>query len=155
MKTMSALLAICAGNSPVTGEFPAQRPVTRSFEVFFGLRLNKRLNKQSWAWWFDTPSCPLWRHCNGLHRIIGYQANIPAMAARWHAHFCVNMMPVATTSFPMTSCMHAVAGRRQSDNDGLLNSSQLKTSLAWRTYDTSHLTSGREISCEFILVAAL
>ena len=42
-----ALLAICAGNSPVPGEFPAQRPVTRSFDVFFDLRLNKRLSKQS------------------------------------------------------------------------------------------------------------
>ena len=46
----SSLLAICAGNSPVTGEFPAQRPVTRSFDVFFDLRLNKRLGKQSWGW---------------------------------------------------------------------------------------------------------
>ena len=48
--------------SPVTGEFPAQRPVTRSFDVFFDLRLNKRLGKQSWGWWFETPSRPLWRH---------------------------------------------------------------------------------------------
>ena len=46
METFSALLAICAGNSPVTGEFPTQRPVTRSFDVFFDLRLNKRLGKQ-------------------------------------------------------------------------------------------------------------
>ena len=45
METFSALLAICAGNSPVTGEFPAQRPVTRSFDVFFDLHLNKRLSK--------------------------------------------------------------------------------------------------------------
>ena len=43
METFSALLAICAGNSPVTGEFPAQRPVTRSFDIFFDLHLNKRL----------------------------------------------------------------------------------------------------------------
>ena len=49
METFSALLAICAGNSPVTGEFPAQRPVTRSFDVFFELRLNKRLSKQWWG----------------------------------------------------------------------------------------------------------
>ena len=35
METFSALLALCAGNSPVTGEFPAQRPVTRSFEISF------------------------------------------------------------------------------------------------------------------------
>ena len=41
METFSALLAICAGNSPVSGEFPAQRPVTRSFYVFFDLRPNK------------------------------------------------------------------------------------------------------------------
>ena len=58
-ETFSALLAICAGNSPVTGEFPAQRPVTRSFDVFFDL-----LSKQSWGWWFETLSRPLWRHCN-------------------------------------------------------------------------------------------
>ena len=64
METFFALLAICAGNSPVTGEFPAQRPETWSFGAFFDLRLNKRLSKQSWGWWFKTPSRPLWRHCN-------------------------------------------------------------------------------------------
>ena len=66
METFSALLAFCAGNSPVTREFPAQRPVTRSFDVFFDQRLNKRLSKQSWRWWFGTPSRPLWRHCNDM-----------------------------------------------------------------------------------------
>ena len=114
METFSALLTICAGNSPVPGEFPArwwfetpsrplwhhsnelpqfdmmtssngnifrvtgplcgeftgpgefptQRPVTRSFDVYFDLRLNKRLCKQSWGWWFETLLCPLWRHSN-------------------------------------------------------------------------------------------
>ena len=62
MKTFSALLAICAGNSPVTGEFPSQRPVTWSFDFF--LRLNKRLSKQSWGWWFETQSRTWWRHRN-------------------------------------------------------------------------------------------
>ena len=66
METVSASLALCAGTSPVTGESPAQRPVTRSFDVFFDLRLNKRLSKQSWGWWFETPSRSLWRHCNGV-----------------------------------------------------------------------------------------
>ena len=66
METFSVLLTICAGNSPVPDEFPTQRPVTRSFDVFFDLRPNKRLSKQSWGWWFDTPSRPLWRHRNGL-----------------------------------------------------------------------------------------
>ena len=49
---------------PVTGEFPAQRPATRSFDISFALRLNKRLSKHSWGWWSEAPSCPLWRHCN-------------------------------------------------------------------------------------------
>ena len=57
----SVLLAFCAVNSPVTGEFPSQRPVTRSFDVFFDLSLNKRLNKQSRRRWFETPSRS-WRH---------------------------------------------------------------------------------------------
>ena len=48
MEAFTALLAICAGNSQVTGESPAQRPVTRSFDVFFDLRLNERLSKQWW-----------------------------------------------------------------------------------------------------------
>ena len=46
METFSGLLAICTGNSPVPGGFPAQRPVTQSFDVFFDLRPNKRLSKQ-------------------------------------------------------------------------------------------------------------
>ena len=46
--------ALCAGNSPVTDEFPAQRPVTRSFDVPFDVRLNIRLSKQSWGRWFET-----------------------------------------------------------------------------------------------------
>ena len=66
METFSALLAICAGKYPVPGELLAQRPATRSFDVFFDLRLNKRLSKQWWGWWFETISRPLWRHCNAL-----------------------------------------------------------------------------------------
>ena len=64
METFSTLLAICAGKSPVSGEFPTQRSVTRSFAIFFDLRLNKQLTKQSWSWWFETLSCPLRRQCN-------------------------------------------------------------------------------------------
>ena len=63
METFSALLAICVGNSSVPGEFPTQKPVTRSFHVFFHLCLNKPLSKQSWGWWLETL---LWCHCNVL-----------------------------------------------------------------------------------------
>ena len=51
---------------PITGELPAQRPVARSVDVFFDLLLNKQLSEQSWSWWFDTLSRPLWRHCNAM-----------------------------------------------------------------------------------------
>ena len=53
----------CAGKSSVIVEFPAQRPVTRSFDFFY-LHLYKRFSKQSRGWWFETQSHPLWRHCN-------------------------------------------------------------------------------------------
>ena len=65
MKTFSVLPALWTGNSPVTGEFPSQRPVTRSFYVFFELCLNKKLSKRLWGWWFEMPSRPLWHQCNG------------------------------------------------------------------------------------------
>ena len=44
MEAFSASLAICVGNSPVPGEFTTQRPVTRSFEALFDVRLNKRFS---------------------------------------------------------------------------------------------------------------
>ena len=55
MEIFSALLAICVGNSRANDE-----------DVCFDLRLNIRLSKQSWGWWFETPLRPLWRHCNVL-----------------------------------------------------------------------------------------
>ena len=62
--TFTALLALCAGISPVTDELSSQRPVTRSFDVFFYLCLYKRFSKQSRHRWFETPLHSLWRHCN-------------------------------------------------------------------------------------------
>ena len=58
METFSALPALCVW------KIPSQRPVTRSFNAFFHLCVNKRLSKQSWDWRLETPSCLLWRHCN-------------------------------------------------------------------------------------------
>ena len=66
METFSGLLALCVGNSPVTSEFPSQRPVARSFDVFFDLRLNKRLSTRSRHRWFETPSNSLWCHVNEI-----------------------------------------------------------------------------------------
>ena len=88
METFSALLALCAGNSPVTGEFPTQGPVTRSFGVFFDLRLSKRLGKQSWGWWIWTPLPSLWRHCNGW---CWQYHNKPL--SRISPRFCIQTIP--------------------------------------------------------------
>ena len=52
------------------GDFPTQRPVTRGFDIFFDLRLNKKLSKQWWGWWYETPSCPLWRHRNVMPHFL-------------------------------------------------------------------------------------
>ena len=87
METFSALLAICAGNSPGPGEFPAQRPVMRSFDVFFDLRLNQQLSKQSWGWWFEASSRSLWRHCNG--------------------NLCGSTTDSISEGIPLNSCRHS------------------------------------------------
>ena len=52
-----------------------------SFDVFFDLRLNKRLNKRSWGWWFETPSRSIWRHCNDLNMYITFhvQRNVDTL----------------------------------------------------------------------------
>ena len=109
METFSSLLTLCAGNSPVTGEFPAQRPVTRSFDVFFDLRLNKRLSKQWWGWWFETPPRPLWRHCDDtmyneehvhhvfyIYTIPTYQNAIIVIYKHVHEHTDYNVYTLTT-----------------------------------------------------------
>ena len=86
METFSALLAVWTGNSPVTGEFPAQRPVTQRFDVFFDLRLDQYLSKQWRRWWFKTPLRSLWRHCNDDE-----SNGTPGM--NWLSHFYLNTNP--------------------------------------------------------------
>ena len=55
---------------PLCGEItghpwiPSQRPVARSFDVLFDLRLDKQLSEQSRRRWFETSSRSLWRYCN-------------------------------------------------------------------------------------------
>ena len=97
--TFSALLALCAGNSPVTGEFPSQRPATRSFDVFFDLRLNKRFSKQAWGWWFGTPSRSLWRHCNVWFVAHSRCDDLPCCSSKYHNNKCKPKRPIAARSW--------------------------------------------------------
>ena len=99
METFSEILAICAENSPVTGEFPAQRWVTRSFDVFFDLCLNKLLSKQSWGWWFQTPSRSLWRHCN-VHRVFSFYLYTFSWLLH-HNHFSLDTSMYTETIIPL------------------------------------------------------
>ena len=97
METFSALLALCAGNSPVTGEFSSQTPVTQSFDVLFDLRLNKRLSKQSWGWWFETPLCSLWRHCNGplsWHHTKLASWQLSVFSVYYGMHWMLHVLPM-------------------------------------------------------------
>ena len=64
------LLAFCVGNSSVTGEFPAKRPMTQSLHIFCDLRLIYRLSKQSWGWWSETLLRSLWRLSNGCSVLL-------------------------------------------------------------------------------------
>ena len=71
------------------GEFPTQRPATRSFDgFFFYLRLNKRLSKQLWGWWFETPPWSLWRQCNVLE-FIGGQTRVAKLLHAVYSAFCL------------------------------------------------------------------
>ena len=104
METFSALLAICAANSPVTGEFPAQRPVTQSFNDFFDLCPNKRLSKQSWGWWFEKPSRPLWRHRNVMMS--------SSSTWGWWGGYCgENTSILSSIRLPTTSAIPMFIGR--------------------------------------------
>ena len=99
METFSALLALCAGKTPVPGDFPKQRPVTRSLDVFFDLRPNKRFSKQSWGWWFETLSCSLWRHCNVVPGIHQWSWDSPHKGqAMWKWGPCDDVMMITWSS---------------------------------------------------------
>ena len=94
---------LCVGNSPVTDEFPTQRSVMRSFDVFFDLRVNKWLSKQAWGWWFETLSRSLWRHYNGW-------VSSPHHGVWWMIER--KQIPVSETSVNCVSPIWRHAGRR-------------------------------------------
>ena len=99
------------------GEVPAQRPVTRSFDVFFYLRLNKRFTKQPWGWWFERPSWSLWRHGNGYsHNKTNYtnQNNVHLRKfPNWYYPFCPHLV-----MFSLRSSQSLVIGGRLQDSQG-------------------------------------
>ena len=103
-------------------EFPAQRPVTQSFDVFFDLRLNKGYSKQSWGWWFETLSRSLWRH---RYDTIFY----------WMS--CFQMCHILIQSFTLKNKKIHV------------KSSSLMILISWSTEGRIHTSKTKENSCCF------
>ena len=130
METFSALLAICAGNSPVPGEFPAQRPVTRSFDAFFDLRPNKRLSKQPWGWWFETLWRPLWRHRNVMDNIctLHYQIKtfIRSLIKKSFLNKMMHIYDWCIVASGAVSCSYNLWTCLQCEYSGHLNSDTMK-----------------------------
>ena len=94
------------GNPPVTSEFPSRRPVTRSFDVFFDLCLNKQLSKQSWGWRFEMPLRSLWRHCNNpfypstCSSLCAREFSVMLFLFRWNKIVCMKHVPCGTCMPP-------------------------------------------------------
>ena len=107
METFSALLTLCAGNSPVTDDFPSQRPMTRGFDIFFDLRLNKWLSKQSRRWCFETPSRSLWRHRNAERVQNGCLsiATVYFITKRYQNEFCKQVCFLLQTRLNMNAVL--------------------------------------------------
>ena len=101
-ETFSALLALCEGIPPVTDGFPSQRSVTLNFDVFFDLRRNKRLSKQSRRRWCETPSPSLWRQCNvgditsliNQHSIMQSWVNFLSKRGHWAPIQCEDPLKI-------------------------------------------------------------
>ena len=87
------------------GEFPTQRPVTRRFDVFFDLRLNKRLSKQSWGWWFETPSRSLWRHRNDNVKITNLNAGPICQIPSYTRQILIFIIFDDSPSYTLRTCM--------------------------------------------------
>ena len=100
-KTCTPLYGHCI-QCPVPGEFSAQRSVTRSFDVFFDLHLNKQLSKQSRCWWFETPSGSLWRQCNVFARLSIHSGN-----SRWsYFNEILDDIPCMSFRFGFNNWLH-------------------------------------------------
>ena len=111
METFSALLALCAGNSPGTGEFPSQRPVTRGFDVFVDLRPNKRLSKQSRGWWFERKCLKYWKyHIQVQQHSIRFLSMAEKRSWSWHHQTMKNNVLVTPPQVMGGAYMHQWTG---------------------------------------------
>ena len=89
------------------GDFPTQRPVTRSFDVSFDLRPNKRSSNQWWGWWFDTQSRSLWRHHNDPSSISTTDAQHSSISITDVQHSSISITDAQHSSISITDAQHS------------------------------------------------
>ena len=75
--------------------YPQQKPVMRSFDIFFDLSQNERMSKQSWGWWFETPSCSLLRHCNDNSNSMELSFTLISILTQQLLHYFIHGYAVA------------------------------------------------------------
>ena len=104
------LLALCQGNSPLNREFPSQRPVMWSCDVFFDLGLYKRMNKHLRRPWFETPSHHVWCHCIVLilffDLITAFRVDPMAGNSVWQRLAAIHLEKFAVQSTAFLSFIH-------------------------------------------------
>ena len=137
METYSALLALCEGNPLVIGDFPSQRPVTRSVDVFFDLLPSKWLNRQSKRQWFETPSYSLWRDCNVIpENCVKHTLTITTTYKKGRTLDKVHgVYSTARIKFPSPNTAFYSLVLTASDN---MRVSRILTSLMWDMNKKSH-----------------
>ena len=145
METFCALLAIFVGNSPVTGEFPTQRPVARSFDVFFDLRLNTWLSKQSRSWWlmchdnsFQITDCLFNSLLMGYPKLY-FNSQTYEIPLKSYGQSCGTNKITLTTAIIQTIWLPTHIYNCQNSITGLLDRGQ------WFTYKELHGMNGKEI----------
>ena len=115
--------------------------------------LNKRWSKQSWGWWFETPSRPLWRHCNMLrmpHYLFVCQVAVPRWASLQGIYaprmLCTHLIPALT----MVASFHANGSSRQAEN--LLHSQRYQELQMSLIQQPERMTNMRSVKLIFIFL---
>ena len=132
----------------VTGHSAGNSPVTRNFGVFFDLRLNTRLSKQSWGSWFESLSRPLWRHSDvAMAKIIPFVPSSGILCIHSAVAYGSHIFSIVTLDFYtkiyLSSLLCVLTCRPMGDAGAILNYMSriavlyisYKTVLWWMPHD--------------------
>ena len=101
-----------------------------AFSVFFHLRLDNWLSKHSWCWWFETPSCSLWRHCNALREYRPW--NVPAkLQSVWSC--CSHLRRL---------CLYSLSSKTSKQMSWNLEAARLDVIMIVSLWNLTHISRG-------------